>query len=118
MIASATPVLRVSDYARAKTFYTDILGFNCVEEAGEPVTGFGIFKRDSARVFLIAWDGPEASYNRWRVYFHVDDLEAEAEKIRQNGGSLTREPATTEYGMREFEIADPDGNVLAFGADA
>ncbi|MEO1020194.1 MAG: VOC family protein [Pseudomonadota bacterium] len=116
MLASATPVLRSGDYQRAKAFYTDILGFRCAEEAGEPA-GFGIFIRDKARVFIEAYQGPEASYHRWRAYFHVTDLDTLAAEIRAKGGKLSSEPKLTVYDMYEFEIIDPDGNVLCFGAD-
>lgn len=117
MIESATPVFRVSDYQRAKAFWTGILGFQCVQEAGDPVVGFGIFTRDKARIFLIAWDGPEAEYSRWRAYFHVTDFDDLHEEVSAKA-QITKDPNVTEYNMREFEIADPDGNVVCFGADA
>lgn len=117
-IETATPVLRVSDYQRAKAFWTEILGFDCVEEAGEPAPGFGIFRQGGARVFLEAWQGPEAPYHRWRAYFHVDGLEDYFAGITARGGTPSHPLTTTEYGMREFEITDPDGNVVCFGTDA
>ena len=118
MIHSATPVLRTDNYARAKAFYTDVLGFDCVEEAGEPVTGFGIFRRGAARIFVEAWNGAEAPHDRWRAYFHVTDFEALVSDLAARGAEFSKPPMTTEYNMREFEVTDPDGNVLAFGADA
>lgn len=115
-IHHATPVFRVSDYQRARAFWTDVLGFSCIEEAGDPVTGFGIFKRDDARIFLIAWDGPEAGYTRWRAYFHVTEFDKMAAEFRAKT-TLSSDPVVTEYGMREFEVTDPDGNVVCFGSD-
>lgn len=113
---NATPVMRVSDYQRAKSFYMDVLGFSVVEEAGDPVTGFGIFQAGSARVFLHAWDGPEAAYDGWRGYFYVRDLPALVERLQATGQTF-KGPTDTFYDMREVEVADPDGNVLAFGTD-
>lgn len=115
--APATPVLRTGDYPAARAFYVDVLGFECCEEAGDPVVGFGIFRRGQARVFVEAWSGPEAPYDRWRAYFHVSSVDDLAREIRAAGGTLLKDPYVTEYGMRELEIADPDGNVLGFGAD-
>ncbi|MEM8842757.1 MAG: VOC family protein [Pseudomonadota bacterium] len=114
---SATPVLRSGDYPRARAFYTDMLGFRLAEEAGDP-PGFGIFVRDRARVFIEAYQGPEAPYDRWRAYFHVTDLAALADDLTGRGAPLSRAPSLTRYGMHEFEVTDPDGNVLCFGADA
>ncbi len=116
-LTSSIPVLRVSDYQRAKAFWTEVLGFSVAEEAGDPVVGFGIFRRDAARVFLEAWQGPEAPYHRWRAYFHSSDLDGIAKSLTEAGADF-KGPTVTEYGMREIEIADPDGNVVCFGQDA
>jgi len=117
MMQTATPIIRTDDYQRAKQFYTEQLGFACVEEAGEPVVGFGLFIRDQVRVFIEAWRGAEPEHDGWRAYFHVtsfDDLVAE---FRAKDIPFFKEPYVTEYDMREFEVRDPDGNKLAFGAD-
>ena len=117
MMETATPIIRTADYQRSKQFYTERLSFACVEEAGDPVVGFGIFTRDKVRIFIEAWRGAEPEHDGWRAYFHVtrfDELVAEflAQKV-----AFFKDPYLTEYGMREFEVRDPDGNVLAFGAD-
>ena len=115
-LTSSIPVLRVSDYPRARAFWTEVLGFRVVEEAGEPVTGFGIYRRDAAQVFLEAWQGPEAPYHRWRAYFHTDDLAGLRAASAAAGATFTG-PTRTEYGMDEIEITDPEGNVVCFGQD-
>lgn len=117
MIHSVTLILRTDDYQRAKAFYTDVLGFTCVNEAGDPVTGFGIFVRDKARIFVEAWIGAEDKIDRSRAYFHVTDFDALLAEFAAAGVPLAKDPHLTEYNMREFEIADPDGNIIAFGAD-
>ncbi|WP_299297128.1 glyoxalase superfamily protein [uncultured Tateyamaria sp.] len=114
---NATPVLRVSDYQRAKAFYMDVLGFDVVNEAGEPVTGFGIFVAGGARVFLHSWEGPEAAWDGWRGYFYCPDLDAMIAKLTTLQQPF-KGPETTFYNMREIEVTDPDGNVLCFGQDA
>lgn len=116
-LRTSIPVLRVSDYPRARAFWRDVLGFAVMQEAGDPVTGFGIFRRDAAQVFLSAWDGPEAPYDRWRAYFHTDDLDGIIAGLGTAGAPF-KGPTVTEYGMREVEVADPDGNVVCFGQDA
>lgn len=115
--SNATPVLRVSDYERAKAFYMDVLGFKPIEEAGDPVTGFGIFRAGQAQIFLTAWDGPEAKYDRWRVYLYPESLDAAMARIK-SAGAMTSVPTVTEYGMREVEVWDPDGNCICLGQDA
>jgi catechol 2,3-dioxygenase-like lactoylglutathione lyase family enzyme len=115
---NATPVLRVSDYQRAKSFYMDILGFDTVvNEAGDPVTGFGIFRAGAAQIFLHSWDGPEADWDGWRGYFYAPDLDALVTRLKETGTPF-KGPEVTFYDMREVEVTDPDGNVLCFGQDA
>ncbi|MEO0990631.1 MAG: VOC family protein [Pseudomonadota bacterium] len=115
-LTSSVPVLRVSDYPRARSFWTGPLGFTVREEAGEP-TGFGILRSGHATVFLIAYDGPEARYDRWRAYFHTTDLDGIAARLGEADVRF-RGPKVTDYGMREVEVTDPDGNVVCFGQDA
>lgn len=115
--SNATPVLRVSDYARARAFYCDVMGFEVMEEAGAPAPGFGIFRAGQAQLFLTAWDGPEAAYARWRVYLYPEDFKTSIAQIEATGTPLVG-PTVTEYGMREVEVTDPDGNVLCLGEDA
>ncbi len=122
-LTQSTPVLRASDYPRAKGFWMDKLGFQCVEEGGDPAR-FGIFKRDRAIVFVNAWveplprdsSTPAKSYG-WDAYIHVDDLDAIADEVKATGIAFATPPHDTVYGMREFEICDPDNNVICFGAD-
>jgi catechol 2,3-dioxygenase-like lactoylglutathione lyase family enzyme len=114
-LLSAIPVLRVSDYARSRAFWTTGIGFAVAEEGGEPPR-FAILERDGQRVFLDGWHGPDApGYAGWRVYFHTLDLDEEAARLEAQGVSLDKPPHETVYGMREFELLDPDGNRLCFG---
>ena len=116
-LTSSVPVLRVSDYPRARAFWQDALGFDVVQEAGDPVTGFGIYRQGAAQAFLIAWDGAEADYDGWRAYFHSDDLDAVTKRLKDAKTDF-KGPTVTEYNMREVEVTDPDGNVVCFGQDA
>ena len=113
----ATPVLRAADYPRSRAFYRDVLGFQVVEEGGTPPR-FGIFERDGAVLFVDSWHGgpPEVS-GGWHAYLHVTGLEALRDAFAAAGAEITREIEHTVYDMREFELTDPDGNVLCFGED-
>jgi catechol 2,3-dioxygenase-like lactoylglutathione lyase family enzyme len=114
----ATPVLKVADYPRARDYYTDILGFEVHEEGGDPPR-FGILDRDRAVIFLDGWhEGAIEMRGGWDAYIHVRGLDRIADEIAANGGELVRGIETTVYGMREFEVMDPDGNLICFGEDA
>jgi catechol 2,3-dioxygenase-like lactoylglutathione lyase family enzyme len=113
---NATPMIRVSDYQRAKAFYMDVLGFDVINEAGDPVVGFGIFVAGSAQIFLHSWDGPGEPWDNWRAYFYVDDQPAMIARL-QDKGCPFKGPSDTFYKMREVEVTDPDGNILCFGTE-
>ncbi|MEM0991174.1 MAG: glyoxalase superfamily protein [Pseudomonadota bacterium] len=111
---SSIPVLRVSDYPRARAFY-ETLGFRMIEEGGEPAQ-FGIFRNGSAEVFLDGFHGADPQREAgWRMYCHLADVDAAAEQLRAAGIQLKRGPESMVYGCREIDIADPDGNCICFG---
>ncbi|NNE81117.1 MAG: hypothetical protein HKN18_12690 [Silicimonas sp.] len=113
-LTSAIPVLRVSDYPRARAFWTDTLGFSIAEEGGDPPR-FGIFRKDKATVFVDAWHGADTHPSPgWRAYLHVDDVDALAASLDWPD---TEGPTDAVYGMRELVVIDPDGNRLCFGQD-
>jgi len=112
-----SPMIRVSDYQRAKAFYVDQLGFSCATQAGDPIVGFGIVERENVRILLHAWDGAGEAWDNWRAYITVTDMDALAGELTGRGVALSKAPYVTDYGMREFEVIDPDGNVLCFGVE-
>ena len=113
----ATPVLKSGDYPRSRAFYVDVLGFGVVEEGGDPPR-FGIFERDRSVLFVDAWHGaPQPVAGAWDAYIHVSGLETLHAELEARGARITRPIEDTVYGMREFEVTDPDGNVLCFGED-
>jgi uncharacterized glyoxalase superfamily protein PhnB len=70
-------------------------------------------------VFVNAWaGGPVAGQGGWDVYFHVDDVLVLCERLRMAGATIAHDPDVTVYGMREFDVRDPDENLLCFGEDA
>ena len=116
-LTQSTPVLGAADYERARAFYRDQLGFSVIEEGGDPPR-FGIFRRGRALIYVDGWKGARQPLpNLWSAYIHVTDLAGLAREFQGAGVTLTREISETVYGMREFEITDPDGNIVCFGED-
>lgn len=114
MITSGIPVLRAADYARARAFWVDVLGFSVGEEGGNPAR-FGIFHKGPATVFVDAWHGADADPSPgWRAYFHVEDVDAFAAAL---DWPSVEGPEDRVYGMRELVVIDPDGNRLCFGQE-
>lgn len=113
----STPVLRSSNYALSRAYYLDSLGYEIVEEGGDPAQ-FGILQRDGSMLFINGWDGgPGKSPGGWDAYIHVSNLAELFEEFQSAGAVICRHMEITGYGMREFEVVDPDGNIICFGQD-
>ena len=115
-LRSSIPVLRVSNYSRARSFWAEVLGSAVGEEGGGPPL-FGIFHRDDATVFFDAWHGVDDPPSPgWRAYLHTDDVGALAADHAARTYSA-EEPRHPVCGMRELVVADPDGNRICFGQE-
>ena len=113
----STPVLMSADYERSRDFYTGRLGYRILEEGGDPPK-FGIFARGGSVLFVDAWQGARTAVpEAWDAYIHIRDLDRLAASLRCRGVRISKDVHETVYGMREFEVTDPDGNVLCFGED-
>ena len=106
----------VSDVPRAVAFYTTHLGFEVVEDFGEP---FAMLERDGLRLWV---SGPASSAARampdgrrpqpggWnRFVLTVDDIQAVIDGLRAAGVS-TRSDVVRGPGGAQCVIDDPDGN--------
>jgi len=52
------------------------------------------------------------------VYVFCDEVDAYYQKLVASGVEVTCALATYPYGMRDFQIQDPDGNLVNFGRPA
>ena len=121
-VLAASPILLVADVVKAASYYADALGFRTPRFWGEP-PAFCIPQRDRCTVMLNQV-GPDADYRpnstfdgRFDVYFDVDDADALFAEHKANGADIVCEPEDQPYMMREFQVRDLDGHLLAFGHD-
>ena len=62
------------------------------------------------------WDGGNFEIGLWLPAFA--DVDAEYEKLKAKGVAVpTDGPVTFPFGIRNFYIADPEGNLLEIGSD-
>ncbi|MGD0911882.1 MAG: VOC family protein [Terracidiphilus sp.] len=119
------PVIKCRDLARSVEFYTRILDFERKwpdYEALETANGVAHLVRDGAEVQLSRHAGDGVFGSLSRVF--VDDVDERYQTFRKRGldTSLRPEspvhtaPVDQTWGLREFSLADPDGNGLCFCA--
>ncbi len=119
------PVVKTSDLERSVRFYTEVLAFAWRwpdTQALELANGVVYLAREGAVLMLSrhVGDGVFGSVNR----VFVDDVDAQYALFRARGLDTTGRPESPihtapvdqTWGLREFAVADPDGNGLCFCA--
>ena len=107
------PTVPVSDIDRALEFYCGLLGMEKTFENGDPV-GFVILVRDHAEVHLTLSPGHKGSTTNL-LHLKVDDADALYQHLEASGARIIKGLRDQEYGLRDFIVADPDGNRLDVG---
>ena len=112
-------MLRVGDLQRAIDFYTQVLGMQLLRRSENPeykyslaFVGYGS-NPDQAEIELTYNWGTDR-YEMGTAYGHialgVPDVAAACEKIRANGGNVTREAGPVKGGTTVIAfVTDPDG---------
>lgn len=112
------PVLQVLDVKRSEAFYCEKLGFRSHGTWGEG-PGFAIVQHGRVTIALDRTrDGGPIPTNQYcAAYVYIADADALCTKFRKRGVEVVRGPEDMPYGLRDFDIRDPDGHLLAFGHD-
>ena len=109
------PVLPVTDLARAHRYYCDVLGFLEPWGFGEPPQYGGV--RSNLTEMPAIHFTVDSSRGAGEVFVIMDGVDDYFEKVKAAGAEMVFEIGDRPYGMRDFMVADPDGNRLSFGSD-
>jgi uncharacterized glyoxalase superfamily protein PhnB len=115
-----TPMLSVSDLRRTMAYYCDQLGFRCTGTFGNPDPVWCHLERDGVRLMFNQPPAADMAQLPRRAkdfqvfYVYPDDVAALHGALRAKGLAVT-DLRVTVYGMKEFELRDPDGYWLWFG---
>lgn len=103
----------VTDMARAKAFYTEVLGLTCtMDHEMEDGSGHWVeFDIGAGTLSLGRSPGWEPSTQGCTVGLEVDDFDAAVAEIRASGTKISLGPLETPV-CHMLMIADPDGNPL------
>ena len=117
------PLLICQDVPAQLRFYTEVLGFEVQgRDDGIGGSGFATVGNGPTRVMLASptyvprAPQVEGRYPQSNYYFYVDDADGLRAAVVAAGWPAT-DCVDRFYGLREFEVVDPEGHVLLFGQD-
>jgi lactoylglutathione lyase len=117
-------MLRVGDMKRSVGFYTEVLGMKLLRTTDRPEQKYslafvGYEAEERAAVLELTYNYGVERYDLGTGFGHiaigVPDVKAACERVRQNGGKVTREPGAVKGGTTVIAFAeDPDGYKIEF----
>ncbi len=95
-------------------YFTEKLGFSERFRFGD----YAGVEHGEVRIHL---SGPKATNKRaigqGGVYMFCDDVDGYYSEVTSKGAKVQAAPRVYEYGMRDFVIEDPDGNLIGVGQE-
>lgn len=114
MMAGSATVFVVSDIAASLAYYRDVLGFQVTFEYGEPLS-YACLCRDEVALHLLASSRTKRLPGHGAICVFVRDVDRIYAEVSGRGAKLLNQPEDRDYGMRDFDVVDADGNQLTFG---
>ena len=112
-------MLRVTDLERSIAFYTEVLGMELLRRKDYPdgkftlaFLGYGSESEHTVLELTHNWetDSYELGTGYGHIAISVDDVYAACERIRERGGTISREPGPMKHGTTVLAfVEDPDG---------
>lgn len=103
--------MRVSDLARARAFYVDLLGLQVLME--EPGGYLRVGTSDGFHIGIEAGDPAAVGGRGLEINLRVDDVDRVYADLVAQGVRFTAPPADQPWGARHAFFSDPDGVPLS-----
>ena len=117
LLAAAATVFVVSNIAESAAYYRDALGFTIEFQYGNP-TSYACLCRDEVALHLLAAQNTKRLPGNGGICVFVRDVDRLHADLVARGARMINAPEDRDYGMRDFDVVDPDGNQLTFGKEA
>ena len=116
MMHNSITIMTVRDIQQSLAYYRDKLGFDLAFEYGEPTSYVGLCSCDVS-LHLVASHRTTRQPGHGAVTIIVDDVDGLHADLQKRGARILKAPANYDYRMRDFDVADLDGNMLFFGME-
>jgi lactoylglutathione lyase len=117
-------MLRVGDMQRSVNFYTQVLGMKLLRSTDRPdqkysLSFVGYDDEERTAVIELTYNYGVERYELGTAFGHiaigVPDVKGACERVRQNGGKVTREAGPVKGGTTVIAfVEDPDGYKIEF----
>lgn len=114
-IMHAATVIPVTDMFASLDFYCNTLGFHQNFLWKDPPE-YAVLKRGETSIHLTLIPDYEPPKRRLGcIYIFVNQVEELHREFVEKGVRITAQLDEQEYHMKDFDLTDPDGNILIFG---
>lgn len=79
------------------------------------MTSYGGVERDDVTIHFQAAGVTQRHAGQGAINIFVTDVDALYGELKSRGAMVLQPPGDRPYGMRDFDVDDPDGNRLTFG---
>ena len=114
MMVGAATVFVVGDMPKSVEYYRDVLGFTVTFQYGNP-TFYVCLCRDEVALHLVAASKTKRLAGNGGICVFVKDVDVVHAELAARGAKIIKPPQNYDYGMRDFDLVDLDGNQLTFG---
>ena len=116
LFSHAATILPCTDMEKCAKFYSEKLGFEITFQWGEPIDYIVLKRGEGVSIHLTKRsDQQTPSTSHVALYIFTHDVDALYEEYQKKDVSIHTPIETKEYGMRDFDVMDPEGHILAFG---
>jgi len=118
-LKSVAPILFVQDVPASAAYFNEKLGFEIDFLYGEPPF-YGAVSRGEICLHLRCVRQPNFAELAARevslilATIEVSDLSSLFEEFKRRGAEFAQEPTEQPWGGTDFQVRDPDGNVISF----
>ena len=91
-----------------------MLGFQVTFEYGSPLS-YACLCRDEVALHLLAASATKRLPGQGGLCVFVRDVDRLYIELSSRGARLINQPEDRDYGMRDFDVVDADGNRVTFG---
>lgn len=108
------PILASRDIAETTTFY-DRLGFAVLRLYEDFGPAYLLLRRDDVELHFVHAPDADAEESHGGCYLRLADAQGVYDEWAPLGLPEIRPPVDTPWGMREFFLVDPSGNLIRIG---